>query len=125
MAAHRIDVHHHILPPDWVETVGDERIGPLILAGKTPEWTPEMSIEAMDRNGIATSVTSISAPGFWFGVWHGFIFPIAWIISLFIEEVAIYAVPNNGGWYDFGYFVGIVFIGVGARGGKKVVYRNR
>lgn len=67
MAAHRIDVHHHILPPDWVETVGDERIGPLILAGKTPEWTPEMSIEAMDRNGIATSVTSISAPGFWFG----------------------------------------------------------
>ena len=67
MAAHRIDVHHHILPPDWVETVGDDRIGPLILAGKTPAWTPEMSIEAMDRNGIATAVTSISAPGFWFG----------------------------------------------------------
>lgn len=67
MAAHRIDVHHHILPPDYVQTVGDERIGPLILSGKTPEWTPEMSIEAMDRNGIATSITSISAPGLWFG----------------------------------------------------------
>ena len=67
MEAHRIDVHHHILPPDYVEIVGDDRIGPLILAGRTPEWTPEMSIEAMDRNGIATAVTSISAPGLWFG----------------------------------------------------------
>jgi hypothetical protein len=65
------------------------------------------------------------APGFLLGVWHGFIFPVAWIISLFVDSVAVYAVPNNGGWYDFGYFVGIVFIGVGARGTKKViVYRD-
>ena len=64
---HRIDVHHHILPPNYVEIVGDDRIGPLILAGKTPEWTPQMSIEAMDRNGIQTALTSISAPGLWFG----------------------------------------------------------
>ena len=28
---------------------------------------------------------------------------------------SVYAVPNNGGWYDFGYFLGIVFLGVGAR----------
>ncbi|WP_298023873.1 hypothetical protein [uncultured Parasphingopyxis sp.] len=66
------------------------------------------------------------APGFLLGVWHGFIFPVAWVISLFVDSVAIYAVPNNGGWYDFGYFVGIVFLGVGARSSKKViVYRNR
>jgi len=67
MANHRIDVHHHILPPEYVTTVGDDRIGPLILSGKTPEWTPQMSIEAMDRHGIATAITSISAPGLWFG----------------------------------------------------------
>jgi predicted TIM-barrel fold metal-dependent hydrolase len=67
MPPHRIDVHHHILPPDYVRRVGDERIGPLILAGKTPEWTPAHSIAAMDRNGIETAVTSISAPGVWFG----------------------------------------------------------
>ncbi len=67
MDNHRIDVHHHILPPEYVATVGDARIGPLILAGRTPEWTPQMSVEAMDRNGIATAVTSISAPGMWFG----------------------------------------------------------
>ncbi|MBC2776456.1 hypothetical protein [Parasphingopyxis marina] len=66
------------------------------------------------------------APGFLLGVWHGFIFPVAWILSLFMDNVAIYAVPNNGGWYDFGYFIGIVFIGVGARSSKKViVYRDR
>jgi 6-methylsalicylate decarboxylase len=67
MSAHRIDVHHHILPPGYVRAVGDDRIGPLIVAGKTPEWTPQHSIEAMDRNGIEKSITSISAPGLWFG----------------------------------------------------------
>jgi len=56
-----------------------------------------------------------SAPGFWLGLWHGFIFPIAWIVSLFTDKVAIYAVPNSGGWYDFGYFLGVVVFGVGAR----------
>ena len=65
-----------------------------------------------------------SAPGFWLGLWHGFIFPIAWIVSLFVGDVAIYAVPNNGGWYDFGYFLGIVVFGVGARK-SHVVYRDR
>jgi hypothetical protein len=59
------------------------------------------------------------APGFLYGVWHGFIFPIAWIVSLFMPDVAVYAVPNNGGWYDFGYFVGVVFLGVGARHSRR------
>lgn len=67
MSAHRIDVHHHILPPEYVRIVGDDRIGPLIVSGKTPQWSPQHSIEAMDRHGIATAVTSISAPGLWFG----------------------------------------------------------
>ena len=64
------------------------------------------------------------APGFLLGLWHGFIFPVAWLLSLFMDEVAVYAVPNNGGWYDFGYFIGVVFLGVGARR-SHVVYRNR
>ena len=64
------------------------------------------------------------APGFLLGLWHGFIFPVAWIVSLFIHKVAIYAVPNNGGWYDFGYFLGIVVFGVGARQ-SQIVYRDR
>jgi hypothetical protein len=56
-----------------------------------------------------------TAPGFLLGLWHGFIFPVAWVVSLIVPKVAVYAVPNNGGWYDFGYFLGIVVFGVGAR----------
>ena len=65
-----------------------------------------------------------AAPGFLLGLWHGFIFPIAWVLSLFLPDVAVYAVPNNGGWYDFGYFLGIVVFGVGARK-SHTVYRTR
>ena len=64
-----------------------------------------------------------TAPGFLLGLWHGFIFPVAWVVSLFAPKVAVYAVPNNGGWYDFGYFLGIVVFGVGARK-SHVVYRD-
>ena len=60
------------------------------------------------------------APGFLLGLWHGFIFPVAWLVSLFVPSIAIYAVPNNGGWYDFGYFLGIVVFGVGAKRGHTV-----
>ena len=65
-----------------------------------------------------------TAPGFLLGLWHGFIFPVAWIVSLFTDKVAVYAVPNNGGWYDFGYFLGIVVFGVGARK-SRIVYRDK
>jgi len=64
------------------------------------------------------------SPGFLLGLWHGFIFPVAWVVSLFVSNVAVYAVPNNGGWYDFGYFLGIVVFGVGARK-SQVIYRDR
>ena len=64
-----------------------------------------------------------TAPGFLLGLWHGFIFPVAWIVSLFAPSVAVYAVPNDGGWYDFGYFLGIVVFGVGAKK-TQVVTRN-
>ena len=67
----------------------------------------------------APSAINPAAPGFWLGVWHGFIFPVTFVFSLFTDDVAIYAVPNNGNWYDAGYFVGIVFLGVGARSSKR------
>jgi len=72
----------------------------------------------------ASDAVAPAAPGFWLGLWHGFIFPVAWVVSLFTDKVAVYAVPNSGGWYDFGYFVGIVFLGVGARK-SRVVYKDR
>ena len=63
----------------------------------------------------ASDAVAPAAPGFLLGLWHGFIFPVAWVVSLFVPQVAVYAVPNNGGWYDFGYFLGIVVFGVGAK----------
>ena len=72
-----------------------------------------------------TGAVVAGSPGILRGMWDGFIFPFAWMVSLFVPEVAVYAVPNNGGWYDFGYFLGIVVFGVGARGGTRVVYRTR
>ena len=83
---------------------------------------------ALALAGCATqAATGVApaAPGFLLGLWHGFIFPVAWVVSLFMPDVAIYAVPNNGGWYDFGYFLGIVVFGVGARGSTRIVYRDR
>jgi hypothetical protein len=80
---------------------------------------------------LAACATQVSsgvapgAPGFLLGLWHGFIFPVAWFLSLVMPDVAVYAVPNNGGWYDFGYFLGIVVFGVGANRGRKIVYRER
>jgi len=64
------------------------------------------------------------APGFLNGLIDGFLFPVAWIVSLFVRDVAIYAVPNNGGWYDFGYFIGVCFLGVGANR-TRTVYIER
>jgi len=58
-------------------------------------------------------------PGFWWGLWHGFVFPWAWIGSLFNPKIAVYAVPNTGGWYDFGFFLGITVLGGGSFFGSK------
>ena len=83
--------------------------------------TVALSACAATQDSAAVAPT---APGFLLGLWHGFIFPVAWIVSLFSSQVAVYAVPNNGGWYDFGYFLGIVVFGVGARK-SHVVTRDR
>ena len=83
-----------------------------------------LALSACARQTLAGAVAA-DAPGFLRGLWDGFIFIWAWLVSLFVPEVAVYQVPNNGGWYDFGYFLGIVVFGAGARGGTKVVYRTR
>jgi hypothetical protein len=95
----------------------------IMIAGAVFAVVAMLALEACAATQTTTAVAP-SAPGFWLGLWHGFIFPVAWIVSLFTDKVAIYAVPNNGGWYDFGYFLGIVVFGVGARK-SHTVYRDR
>jgi len=47
--------------------------------------------------------------GFWYGILHGFIIIFSFIGSLIYDDIVIYAINNNGGWYDFGYIIGLGF----------------
>lgn len=64
-ALHRVDVHHHMMPPAYAEIARDRitevTSDPLVL-----QWTPARAIEQMDRFGIATSMLSLPVPGAWF-----------------------------------------------------------
>lgn len=62
----RIDVHHHLLPAAWIAEAHDHKPGRGWPAHIT-SWTPQRSIENMDRYGIATALTSIGLPGVWWG----------------------------------------------------------
>ncbi len=73
---------------------------------------------AAGPNGLAHSAgANGSVAGFWLGLWHGFICPVTFIISLFSDKVHLYEVHNNGGWYNFGFLLGACMIFGG--GGKS------
>jgi hypothetical protein len=60
------------------------------------------------------------AAGFWQGLWHGFIAPFTFIVSLFNDNVGIYEVYNNGNWYNFGFLFGATIIfGGGGKGSSR------
>lgn len=54
--------------------------------------------------------TQDSPAGFWYGLWHGIISVISLVIHIFNENVSVYEVNNAGGWYDFGFLLGVIFI---------------
>jgi predicted TIM-barrel fold metal-dependent hydrolase len=56
----RIDVHHHFLPPTHREALAKHKMG-------APKWSVQMSLEEMDKSGIAASVLSQVQPGTWYG----------------------------------------------------------
>jgi hypothetical protein len=62
--------------------------------------------------------------GFWLGLWHGIIAPVTFIISLFSKSVQMYEVHNNGGWYNFGFLLGMMII-LGGGGGGAASRRYR
>ena len=77
---------------------------------------------AAGPNELAGAVSDqVEAAGFWLGLWHGFISPVTFIVSLFNHNVNIYEVYNNGGWYNFGFILGamIIFGGGGNRSRGK------
>jgi predicted TIM-barrel fold metal-dependent hydrolase len=58
----RIDVHHHFLPQAHI----DAMVKPGRRVGGIPKWSPAMSLEEMDKSGIATAILSIAQPGVWY-----------------------------------------------------------
>jgi predicted TIM-barrel fold metal-dependent hydrolase len=60
----RIDVHHHFTTQFHTDAMmaPGRRVG-----GGPPKWSVAMSLEDMDKSGIATSILSIAQPGVWFG----------------------------------------------------------
>ena len=68
LKVNRIDVHHHILPPIYMQRARDQ-----VLAisdrdhSRLLNWTPGGAVEEMDKAGIATAITSLGLPGVWFG----------------------------------------------------------
>ena len=48
---HRIDVHNHIIPKQYL--AGLEKAGIDTSGGiPYPEWSPQIALDVMDRNGI-------------------------------------------------------------------------
>jgi 6-methylsalicylate decarboxylase len=68
-----IDCHHHFVSPSFLKTLnaktghkvdGFTSFFPLQL---WKDYSPTKDIEIMDRDGVATSMISCTAPGVWFG----------------------------------------------------------
>jgi len=59
----RIDIHHHFTVPKLLV----ESAAKGVTQTGLQNWTPQKSIDEMDKGGVATSIISISDPGVWFG----------------------------------------------------------
>jgi hypothetical protein len=64
------------------------------------------------------------AAGFWRGLLHGIIAPITFLVSLFTDRVSMYEVHNSGGWYDFGFLMGI-FAVLGGGAVRRAAFRQK
>jgi hypothetical protein len=68
-AHHRIDVHQHVVPPFWAIALpdhGGDPSGPRSgdpTHSVLPQWSPELAIDLMDSQEIATGILSLTAPG--------------------------------------------------------------
>lgn len=56
----RIDLHHHYIPPRYLEEAP-----PAGRALRNFGWSPQCSLEEMDRNGVAVGMLSFPTPLFW------------------------------------------------------------
>ena len=58
--------------------------------------------------------------GFFWGLFDGAVAPFAFVLSWFSDSIAVYGVPNSGGWYDFGFLIGVTcWAGSGGAAARK------
>lgn len=57
------DVHHHALPPGYLAALTQVGVTAPVPGVAFPEWSPELSLDAMDRAGIEVAFCSLSVPG--------------------------------------------------------------
>lgn len=60
---YRIDVHHHFFAPEYLAEIAGTLPNPRVATA----WDRSRSLEDMDEGGVATSITSVTTPGVWFG----------------------------------------------------------
>ena len=62
----RIDVHHHMLPPEYASLTRDRILE--ITSGDTTvlKWTPDVTLEQMEQFDVASSILSLPVPGAWY-----------------------------------------------------------
>ncbi|MES1243257.1 MAG: amidohydrolase family protein [Acidobacteriota bacterium] len=67
MNPNKIDVHHHVFPPEYVAAL--RRLGTRLEGGGIafPDWSLDAMIDLMDCSGIRAAVASLGSPGVWFG----------------------------------------------------------
>lgn len=65
--------------------------------------------------------TGDAPAGFWVGLWHGLIACVTLIVGIFVDSVRVYEIHNTGGWYDFGFLIGVTAIG----GHRTITHRSR
>ena len=81
---------------------------------------------AAGPNDVAgTAAADGDVAGFWLGLWHGLSVVITFVISLFTDSVSVYEVHNNGGWYDFGFILGLMISLGGGAGGSAAGRKRR
>lgn len=49
----------------------------------------------------------IASAGFWHGLWRGIIAPLMLGVGIFSDTARMYEPHNTGGWYDFGFLIGV------------------
>lgn len=57
-----IDIHHHFLPPFFVDALVQSG-HPAAAKAEALAWSPEKSVSMMDESGIETAIVSLSLPG--------------------------------------------------------------